>query len=244
MSPKSNNSEKGIFDHIDDLTRLLLRVGIFFAISTAVCFIFTPKLFQIILNELLEKYDVTIGTIRPIEILMTQIKMAAFGGLILSSPVNIPLIWSYIRPALEKNERKAITVALIPSITLFIIGFAFAYGVILPLAINFLINLAISFNVTPFWTISSYVSLVLSLGIAFGIAFELPVVILVLGRLGIVTYDGLKRSRKYVIVTLLIVSALITPPDVVSQVLLALPLLLLYEGSILLVRIFKSGDTF
>lgn len=236
--PPIENSAKGIFEHLDDLTRLLLQIGIVFAVSTVIVFIFTPKIFHLILGDALANLDIRLVTIRPAETLMTEIKLAAFGGLILGSPVTIPLIWSYIKPALTKKERRAITAALAPSIALFVLGFTFSYLVILPLAVRFLLGLALSFEITPFWTISSYLSLVISLGLSFGIAFELPVVIFILARLGIVTCADLKAFRKYVIVALLILAALITPPDAVSQVLLAVPLLILYETSILLVRVF------
>lgn len=240
---KRTNDEKSLVDHLDDVSGLLLKVGLTFAVSTIIAFIFTPKIFQILVDRLLEDYNITIGTIRPIEILMTQIKMAAFFGFILSTPITIPLVWSYIKPALKLNERRALRAALIPCLILFVLGFLFAFSVILPITTNFLIGLAEDFAVKPFWTISSYISLVLSLGIAFGIAFELPVVIFLLGRLGIVTHKDLSHSRKYVIIALLIVAAFITPPDVVSQVLLALPLLLLFEGSLLLLRIFGGKSS-
>lgn len=235
-----NSIEKGIFDHLDDLTSLLIRTGIIYVISATLCLVFTPKLFKIIVEQLLDNYSITIGTISPIEILMCQIKLAAIGGLIVSMPINIPLVWSYIKPALTFKERKAISISLLPGIALFITGAVFAYIVILPLAIGFLSNLAMQFHVEAFWTISSCISLILSLGFAFGIAFELPVVILVLGRIGIVTHKGLSQSRRYVIVGLLIFAAIITPPDVVSQLLLTLPLLLLYEISIFLLRTFRA----
>lgn len=232
---RMENSEKALSEHLADLRGVVLKCLGAASLSAIVVFFFTPKIFKMIIAYPVTRFGVELATISPVEVLMSQLKLAFFGGIVISGPIIVPTIWGYLRPALSSRERSAIKKSLLPGVLLFIAGVMFAYFVILPLAVNFLFNLALEFDVRTVWTVSSYLSLVVSLAFSFGIAFELPVVIFALNHLGIISHDRLKGARRYVIVALFIIAAILTPPDVVSQLLLAVPLICLYEITILII---------
>ena len=167
----------------------------------------------------------------------TQIKVGFFTALCVTFPIMSMQIWRFIAPGLYKNEKKAFLPFLIATPVLFLMGAAMVYYVVTPLAWNFFISFemaasegALAIEVEP--RISEYLSLVMRLIFAFGLAFELPVVLLLLARAGLVTPEGLAEKRKIAIVIAFVVAAILTPPDVISQVLLATPIILLYELSI------------
>ncbi|WP_438997550.1 twin-arginine translocase subunit TatC [Candidatus Puniceispirillum sp.] len=167
----------------------------------------------------------------------TQIKVGFFTALCVTFPIMSMQIWRFIAPGLYKNEKQAFLPFLIATPVLFLMGAAMVYYVVTPLAWNFFISFemaasegALAIEVEP--RISEYLSLVMRLIFAFGLAFELPVVLLLLARAGLVTPEGLAEKRKIAIVIAFVVAAILTPPDVISQVLLATPIILLYEISI------------
>ncbi|MBT6416439.1 twin-arginine translocase subunit TatC [Candidatus Puniceispirillum sp.] len=167
----------------------------------------------------------------------TQIKVGFFTALCITFPIMSMQIWRFIAPGLYKNEKQAFLPFLIATPVLFLLGAAMVYYVVTPLAWNFFISFemaasegALAIEVEP--RISEYLSLVMRLIFAFGLAFELPVVLLLLARAGLVTPEGLAEKRKIAIVIAFVVAAILTPPDVISQVLLATPIILLYELSI------------
>lgn len=162
-------------------------------------------------------------------------------GAILAFPFIINEVWRFIRPALHKNETKNSRRFILSSSILFFVGVLFSYFLIVPLTINFLGTYQVSEIVKNQISINSYVNTVVSVTFAVGLVFELPLIIYFLTKLGLVTPDFLKKNRKYMVVILLIVSAIITPPDVFSQILVCIPLLGLYEISILISeRIYKK----
>lgn len=167
----------------------------------------------------------------------TQIKVGFFTALCVTFPIMSMQIWRFIAPGLYKNEKQAFLPFLIATPVLFTLGAAMVYYVVTPLAWNFFISFemaasdgALAIEVEP--RISEYLSLVMRLIFAFGLAFELPVVLLLLARAGLVTSEGLAEKRKFAIVIAFVVAAILTPPDAISQVLLATPIILLYELSI------------
>lgn len=168
----------------------------------------------------------------------TQIKVGFFTALCVSFPIISIQIWKFVAPALYKNEKNAFLPFLIATPVLFMLGGAMVYYIVTPMAWNFFIGFemaasdgALAIEIEP--RISEYLSLIMRLIFAFGLAFELPVILLLLTRVGIVTPQGLADKRKFAIVIAFVAAAILTPPDVVSQLLLALPIILLYEISIL-----------
>lgn len=167
----------------------------------------------------------------------TQIKVGFFTALCVTFPIMSMQIWRFIAPGLYKNEKQAFLPFLIATPVLFLMGAAMVYYIVTPLAWNFFISFemaasegALAIEVEP--RISEYLSLVMRLIFAFGLAFELPVILLLLARAGLVTPEGLAEKRKIAIVIAFVAAAILTPPDVISQVLLATPIILLYELSI------------
>ena len=169
----------------------------------------------------------------PPEAFITAIKISVFVGLMAALPVVISQFWLFILPALKRNERITFYIVIPASISLFYVGFAFGFYLVLPLAVRFLVEFARPV-LTPMFTLRHYVGFMLQLLIPFGLVFQLPLMTCLLVRLRIITADSLRRSRKYALVMIFIVAAILTPPDVVTQLMLALPILLLFEFSVVL----------
>jgi sec-independent protein translocase protein TatC len=171
---------------------------------------------------------------------LTHIYISAVAGFILAFPYVLWEIWRFVQPAMHTNERKYSRGGLLISTLLFLTGIIFSYFTIVPLMVNFLGNYSVSQDVMNQISLSSYISSVVSVTFAVGIVFELPILVYFLTKIGIVTPDFLTKNRKYMIVILLIIAAIITPPDMFSQVLVFVPLWALYELSILVSkRVYK-----
>jgi sec-independent protein translocase protein TatC len=162
---------------------------------------------------------------------------AILGGFVISFPYIIYQLWKFISPGLHSNERKHSRGFIIISSLLFFIGVLFGYYIVTPLSLNFLANYSISPKVDNQIDISSYIALVRSSALASGLIFELPIIIYFLTKIGLVTPEVLKNYRKYALVIVLVVSAIITPPDIASQVIVAIPIIILYQVSIYISKI-------
>ena len=174
-----------------------------------------------------------------------QMKVGFFTALCISFPIMLVQIWKFVAPALYKNEKGAFLPFLVATPILFVAGAAMVYYLVIPLAWQFFISFetiggagALPIEVEP--RISEYLTLVMRLMFAFGVSFELPVILLLLVKAGITTADGLASKRKYAILIAFIAAALLTPPDVISQILLAVPVILLYEISIIAARVISK----
>lgn len=165
-----------------------------------------------------------------------HLKIALASGLVLAFPYVVYQIWNFIAPALYESEKKAVSKAFLLSSWLFYLGVFVGYFFVLPVCINFFMDYQVSDLVENTITLSSYISLFISMVILIGIVFEFPTVIMVMSNLGLVTRPTLRKYRKHAFVAMLILSALITPSDPVSMLVLAAPLYLLYEGSILICK--------
>ena len=179
----------------------------------------------------------------------TQIKVAFFTSISISLPIILMQVWKFVAPGLYKNERNAMLPFMIATPFLFILGAAMVYYMVIPLAWQFFLSFeinpgqgALPIEVEP--RISEYLSLVMRLMFAFGLSFELPVVLLLLVKSGFVTPDGLASKRRYAILTSFVAAAILTPPDVISQVMLATPIIILYEISIIAARIMYKKDKY
>ena len=177
----------------------------------------------------------------------TQIKVALFTSLFVAFPFILVQVWRFIAPGLYKNERSAFLPFLIATPVLFLLGGAMVYYLVIPPAWNFFLGYQFSGTESSLPTeveprISEYLNLVMRLIFAFGVAFELPVVLMLLAKVGIVTVAGLKAKRRYAIVFSFVAAALLTPPDVITQVMLAVPVILLYELSIIAISLTVKQD--
>lgn len=172
---------------------------------------------------------------------MTHMTVAMVAGLIASFPFVFWQIWKFITPALMPNERKQSRGAVLATTTLFISGIVFSYFLLVPLTVNFFATYQVSDTVKNTISLNSYISTVVSVTLATGIIFQLPIIVYYLTKVGVITPAFLKKNRKYVLVILLILSAIITPPDIFSQILVTIPLMGLYEISIILAqRVYKK----
>ena len=220
-----------LLEHLEELRQRLIRVFASVLIFSIVTYIFA---------EYLQEYLVKpIGTVYfrdPTGAFMVRIKLAFAGGILVSIPVILYHFWRFVSPGLYRHEIRSVLPIMFFGTIFFFGGAAFCYLIVIPLALAFLQSFATE-SILPWIDIKEYFSFVIWLCLAFGVVFELPVVSYFLGRVGIITSSWLRRGRRYAIIIILVTGALLTPPDIFSQVALAVPVYLLYEVSIIVVRI-------
>ncbi len=250
-SNDNQNDNSGSFvGHLTELRSRLIKSFIFFIFIFLICWFFSVDIYRFLVqpysdallsNELNRRLIFTALH----EAFLTYLKVAFFAALFISSPIFLTQIWKFIAPGLYKNEKKALLPYLIATPTLFILGGCLVYYFIMPVAIKFFLSfetvaepglIAIQLEAK----VNEYLSLIMTLIFAFGITFQLPIILSLLARIGVIDSEYLKKRRRYFVVIIFIVAALLTPPDPISQIGLAVPLLLLYELSIFIIKFIEK----
>lgn len=219
--------------HLAELRKRLMRAVLALIVASGLAFAWAETLADFLLAP---AKGMDFIYLSPPDLFMTYVKLALFIGLAASMPVILYQLWMFIAPALSRREKTSIFFSLLAGAVLFAAGAAFAYYVIIPFTLKFFVGYQ-SERIAPMLAITEYFRFVANLALSFGAAFELPILAALLGTFGLLKADFLVRGRRIAIIVILIVAAIITPPDVVSQVLLALPMLGLYEMSILILKI-------
>ena len=240
-----NEDEKvTITTHLEELRSRLIKCFIAVAAGFFISYGFKEKLFKILTEPLIKSMhnsDGLIFTSLP-EAFFTYLKVSFISGIIIATPVLFYQIWMFITPGLYKNERTLIMPIIFISTIFFLGGALFGYFVVFPFGFKFFLGFATE-TIKPLPSMKEYLAFSSKLLLGFGIVFELPVFITFLAKIGLVTTDFLKKNRKYALLLFFICSAALTPPDVVTQLMMALPLMLLYEISIIGAKFFGKKDT-
>ncbi len=235
-----NDNEKLPFtSHLEELRKRLIRCFIAVMIGFVVSYLFKERLFEILTRPLIQvmgQSGTLIFTGIP-EAFFTFLKISFLSGILLAIPVIMFEFWMFVAPGLYKNERKLFFPIVIISSFFFVGGALFGYFIVFPFGFKFLLGFATE-TIRPLPSMKEYLGFSAKLLLAFGLVFELPLVITFLARIGLVSVDFLKKNRKYAVLLFFVVSAILTPPDVVTQVMMSIPLMLLYEISIIGARIF------
>ena len=242
-------SKAPLIDHLIELRQRLLWAVVAIAIAFVGCFIFADQIFNILIipyeRAAGQDHQIELIYTAPQEYFFTQMKLALFGALFLAFPVIASQIYMFVAPGLYRNERKAFLPYLIATPILFAAGAALVFFIVMPLAMSFFLGMEQAGGhgqaaIRHLPKVSEYLGLIMTLVFAFGLVFQLPVVLTLLARAGLTSSQSLKAKRKYAIVLTFAAGAVLTPPDPISQIGLAIPTLLLYEFSILAVRMVEK----
>jgi len=239
-------AEGTLISHLLELRTRLLRALVVIGLAFIPCVMNSNDIFTFIAQPLLAKLPdgsnlIATGVMSPFT---TPFKLSFFAALLLAMPYVLYQLWSFVAPGLYRNERRFAVPLLISAIVLFYVGVAFAYYIVFPVMFQFFASTTPK-GVSMMTDITQYLDFVLTMFFCFGLAFEIPVAVVLLVVMGLVRIEKLKQSRGYVLIGCFIVAALLTPPDAISQVSLAVPMYLLYEGGILMARVLsrlRSGE--
>ncbi len=223
-------------EHLTELRRRLFIILVAVLLCSCICYRYIHPIVEKVIDLVEDK--VQFIYISPPELFLAYIKISLVAGIVLSSPIIFYEIWVFIKPGLEKKERRYVFISLFGGAFFFVLGVVFCFKIVLPVILYFFVNLRME-EIQPMMSVGNYMSFISTTLLSFGIIFEMPMIVLILSRLGLVTSDFLKKNRKYIIFIIFVVAAIITPPDVISQLLLACPMLILYEVSILFARIIE-----
>lgn len=238
--PDQEHSKLSITEHLEELRRRLTRIAIIFICGFGACYGFSEYIFNYLRAPILPylpENDRALHFTGVFEKFMAHVKVSFLAGIILTSPLWLYQVWKFIAPGLYLKEKKFAMSFIVSGVVLFTGGAAFAYYVVLPFAFKFLLQFGGETD-KPMITITEYLDFILKFFLAFGATFEMPVILTFLGMMGLIDHKFLAQNRRWAIVIMAVVSAIITPPDAVSMLALLVPLLVLFEISVLLVRIF------
>lgn len=252
LEDEVESSRAPLLDHLTELRSRLIWVMVALGIGTIGSFFFAQDIYEFLLAPFAHMAQEIRGTkldfiyTAPMEFFFAKLKLALFAGLFVAFPFIAWQVYAFVAPGLYKNERNAFWPYLVIAPMLFSAGGAFVYFIMLPMLARFTVGMELHdseiANITMLPKVADYLSLVMALMLAFGLSFQLPLILSLLGRIGVVSSEGLAKGRKFAIVGILGFSAVFTPPDAISQVLLAVPVLLLYEIGIFSVKLIEKKE--
>ena len=235
-APASPDGSMSLSGHLRELRNRILVCVILLVVVFGVCLSFAPHIVTA-LTDMGQRYNYVYVYIAPQELFLVYMNVALVGAVVVCFPVLAYQIYAFCSPGLSGRERGYISGSLIAGGLCFLVGVAFAYFISLPFMLRFLIQFTGQVDVSASISIQQYVSFLLTVFVIFGLVFELPVVSVLLTGLGLVRAEWLVKGRKVMIVIIFVLAAIITPPDIVSQIMVAVPMLGLYEISIALSRV-------
>lgn len=230
---KKRESNMSLSGHLRELRNRVVICVVCLVFTFLVGLHFAPDLVEL-LTGMGEQYGYQYVYIAPQELLMQYFSVALIAALCIAFPVIAYNIWAFMKPGLRKNENFLIRAALICGLGCFVAGVLFAYYIMIPFMLHFLIDLSRGSDITASISVQSYLTFLFSIFLIFGIIFELPVMSVVLTQVGILKTDWMRKGRKLIIICIFVIAALVTPPDIVSQIMVAIPMITLYEISILI----------
>lgn len=241
-SPKEepNQKNQALIEHLVELRIRIVNSLYGLLAATGLAYSQHERLFDFI-RAPVQKYLVNHGLVYtgPLDKFMAHIKISIVFGFLLSCPFWLYQVWKFIAPGLYQKERKYMFGFITAGATLFVTGAAFSYYVVLPMAFEFLFNFGGDID-KPMITIDHYLSFFSQMCIMFGVSFELPLILTILGMMGLISQEFLRSKRRYAIMIIAVVSAVITPPDLMSMILMLVPMLVLYEIGVLFVGVFEK----
>ncbi|MFL2883165.1 MAG: twin-arginine translocase subunit TatC [Pelagibacteraceae bacterium] len=250
MNSKNTENSGSFVGHLTELRTRLIRSFVFLLLAFIFCYIFSEEIYKFLVKPYSDavienKLDRRLIFTALHEAFLTYLKVAFFASFFITSPIILSQIWKFVAPGLYRDEKKALLPYLIATPLLFLLGGLLVYYLIMPLAIKFFLSFESQGEVGSIAIqleakVNEYLSLIMRLIFAFGISFQLPVILSLLARIGVIDSLYLKKRRKYVVVIIFTIAAILTPPDPITQIGLALPLLILYELSILTVKMIEN----
>src|SRR5690554_5292652 len=240
----TSDQELPLIQHLIELRTRLLRTVIFVLVVFCCLFYFSKEIYYLIsapLQNLLPVDNSMIAT-DVVSPFLTPLKLTFFASVLLSIPFVLYQIWAFIAPGLYKHEKRLAAPLLISSVLLFYAGMAFAYFVVFPLLFGFITGIGLE-GVATMTDIAKYLDFVLQLFFAFGFAFEIPIAVILMIHAGVLTPDSLSAKRPYIVVGCFVIGMLLTPPDIFSQILLAVPMWMLFEAGVFIGRmVYKNKE--
>ena len=236
-----NKSEMPFWGHVSEVRERLIKTLIAMTLFTSIAYIFSDYAIQLLAQPKINHMDkINLQVLKITSMFMIKIYISMVAGLMLSMPVILYQIWRFISPAIDKKISISVMAMFLMSSVFFMFGSYFSYTIIIPLSITFFTSLSSSYVPVDYnITLENYMTYVIWMIFVAGLVFQLPIVSIIFKKLGLIDYRTLADNRRYSILAIFVISALLTPPDPFSQILFVIPLLILYEFSILIIRFIK-----